>query len=383
MSVTVPPSLQPIRRVLMGPGPSEVDERVLRALATPLLGHLDPAFVTLMDRIQAMLRGVFRTANRMTLPVSGTGMAGMEACLANLLEPGDRAVVGIAGVFGGRIAEVAERCGATVERVEAPWGRVVAEDRMIDAIRRTRPKVVAIVHAETSTGVWQPVQHIAEAARETGAFLVLDCVTSLGGCPVEIDAWGIDAAYSGTQKCLSCPPGLSPVTFSDRAVAAVRSRATKVHSWYLDVSLLEGYWGGERTYHHTAPISMNFALYEALRMVFEEGLEARFRRHREHHEALASGLHDLGLELSAEDGHRLWMLNAVAVPEGIDEARVRRALLEDHGIEIGAGLGPLKGKIWRIGLMGASCTRRHVDLVLGALAEALRAQGYRGSRSGA
>jgi len=383
MSASVPPALALPRRILMGPGPSDVDDRVLRALSAPLVGHLDPQFVGLMDRIQDMLRDLFRTRNRMTLPVSGTGMAGMEACLANLLEPGDAAVVGIAGVFGGRIAEVAERCGATVSRVEAPWGRIVPEDLMIEAIRRVRPTIAAIVHAETSTGAWQPVRRIAEAAGEAGALMVLDCVTSLGGCPVEIDEWGIDAAYSGTQKCLSCPPGLSPVTFSERALSAVRARHTKVRSWYLDVSLLEGYWGGERTYHHTAPISMNYALYEALRIVFEEGLENRWRRHRENHEALVAGLERLGLRLSAEEGHRLWMLNAVAVPDRIDEARVRRTLLDDHGIEIGAGLGPLKGQIWRIGLMGASCTRNHVTLVLAALERALGAQGYRGSPASA
>jgi alanine-glyoxylate transaminase/serine-glyoxylate transaminase/serine-pyruvate transaminase len=351
-------------------------------MATPLLGHLDPEFLALMDRVQAMLRDLFGTGNRMTLPISGTGSAGMETCFVNLLEPGDPAVVGVAGVFGGRMAEVARRCGARVETVEAEWGTAIPEDRMVEAIRRERPKVVALVHAETSTGIWQPVESIAAAAREVGALTVLDCVTSLGGVPVEVDRWGIDAAYSGTQKCLSAPPGLAPVTLSDRAVEAVVGRASAVRSWYFDLSLLAGYWGGERAYHHTAPITMNYALYEALRMVFEEGLEARFARHREVHERLAAGIADLGLSFASEEGRRLPMLNAVRVPDGVDEAAVRRTLLVRHGIEIGAGLGPLKGKIWRVGLMGASATANHVLLFLAALSGALADQGHAPPRGG-
>lgn len=375
MASHIPPALAPPRRILMGPGPSDVSDRVLRAMATPLVGHLDPSFLELMDSIQWMLRDLFRTANRMTMPISGTGSAGMETCLVNLLEPGDVAVVGVNGVFGTRMADVAERCGARVVTVEAPWGEIIPDDAMIEAIRAERPKVVALVHAETSTGVLQPVEAIAAAARAVDALVVLDCVTSLAGCAVELDAWGIDAAYSGTQKCLSCPPGLSPVSFSDRAVEVVRDRATKVRSWYLDTSMLASYWGGERAYHHTAPITMNYALYESLRIVFEEGLEARFARHRSNHDALAAGLGAMGLRLAAQDGHRLPMLNAVAVPDGVDEAVVRRTLLERHGIEIGAGLGPMKGRIWRIGLMGESSTRNHVTLVLAALERALRDQG--------
>jgi alanine-glyoxylate transaminase/serine-glyoxylate transaminase/serine-pyruvate transaminase len=367
--------LIPGKRILMGPGPSDVPDRVLRALATPLVGHLDPEFLELMDRIQQMLRQLFNTENAMTMPMSGTGSAGMETCFVNLLEPGDKAVIGINGVFGTRMAEVAERCGAAVTKVEAPWGSIVPEETMAETIRREKPKVAGLVHAETSTGVWQPVETIAAAAREAGTLLVLDCVTSLGGCPVDIDGWGVDAAYSGTQKCLSCPPGLAPVTFSERAIEAVKARKSKVQSWYLDVSLLANYWGGERAYHHTAPISMNYALYEALRMTFEEGLEARFERHRRNHEALVAGLEALGLSLSAEAGHRLWMLNAIRVPEGIDEASVRAQLLQLHGIEIGAGLGPWKGRVWRVGLMGTSSSPNHIMLFLAAMESALRTRG--------
>jgi alanine-glyoxylate transaminase/serine-glyoxylate transaminase/serine-pyruvate transaminase len=363
----MPGSFDVPARVLMGPGPSDVSERVRRALAQPLVGHLDPRFLELMDETQQMLRDLFRTSNRMTLPLSGTGSAGMEACIVNLVEPGDRVVVGVNGVFGGRMAEVAERCGAAVVRVEAPWGSILPDEALLEAIETSRPKLVGLVHAETSTGVWQPVERVAAAAREHGALMLLDCVTSLGGCPVEIDTWGIDAAYSGTQKCLSCPPGLAPVTFGERAMEAIAARRSKVRSWYLDLSLLANYWGGERAYHHTAPISMNYALHEALVEVFEEGLPARFDRHREQHERLASGLAELGLELAAQEGHRLWMLNTVRVPDGVDEAAVRRSLLDDHGIEVGAGLGPLQGKVWRVGIMGASCTAVHVDRFLAAL----------------
>ncbi|MGE3854406.1 MAG: alanine--glyoxylate aminotransferase family protein [Planctomycetota bacterium] len=374
-TTTIPGELAPPRRVLMGPGPSDVSYRVLRAMATPLLGHLDPRFVKLMDDVQGMLRTLFSTGNRMTLPISGTGSAGMETCFVNLIEPGDTVVVGVNGVFGTRMADVAGRCGATVHKVEAPWGEIVPDDAMIAAIQQHRPKVVGLVHAETSTGVHQPVQAIARAAREAGSMVVLDCVTSLGGMPVQIDEWGIDAAYSGTQKCLSCPPGLAPVTLSDRAMDALRNRKTKVQSWYLDLTMLAQYWGTERVYHHTAPISMNYALFEALRMVFEEGLEARYARHAKHHTALMAGLQAIGLEPAAQAGHRLPMLNAIRVPEGVDDAKLRRSLLDDNGIEIGAGLGPLKGKTLRIGLMGESCTRNHVLLLLGAMESALRAQG--------
>ena len=366
----------PPDRLLLGPGPSQVHPRVLRAMSAPLLGHLDPAFVQMMEEVKDLLRVVFATKNPLTIPISGTGSAGMEACLVNLLEPGDEFVVGVNGVFGTRMAEVAERAGASVRRVEAPWGKIVRPEQIEAALRNTtKPKLVAVVHAETSTGAWQPLPEIAKLAHDHGALVLTDCVTSLGGVPVLIDEWGIDAAYSGTQKCLSCPPGLSPITFGPRAVDVVKGRRTKVQSWYLDLSLLAQYWGEERVYHHTAPISMNYALREALRLVVEEGLDARFARHRTNHEALAAGLAPLGLALAAEEGRRLPMLNAVTVPDGVDEAKVRGRLLKEHGIEIGGGLGPMKGKVWRIGLMGESSRRASVLTVLAALEDALRAEG--------
>ena len=351
---------------------------MLRAMAAPLLGHLDPAFIAMMEDVKALLRFVFATENPLTFPVSGTGSAGMETCIVNLVEPGDEVVVGVNGVFGTRMADVIERAGGTAVRVEAPWGRVVRAEQIEAALRNCRrPKLVALVHAETSTGAWQPLPDAAKLAHAHGALFLTDCVTSLGGAPVEIDGWEVDVAYSGTQKCLSCPPGLSPVTFGPRAQDVLRTRKSKVQSWYLDVTLLSQYWGEARVYHHTAPISMNYALREALRLVAEEGLEARFTRHRRNHEALAAGLAALGLGLASEEGHRLPMLNAVMVPDGVDEARVRGRLLTEHGIEIGGGLGPMKGKVWRIGLMGESSRRAHVLAALAALEDALRAEGRR------
>jgi alanine-glyoxylate transaminase/serine-glyoxylate transaminase/serine-pyruvate transaminase len=374
--VDVPGAFVPPPRLLLGPGPSLVHPRVLAAMARPLLGHLDPAFVAMMDEVKTLLRFVFQTENALTFPVSGTGSAGMEACIVNLVEPGDEVVVGVNGVFGTRMADVIERAGGVAVRVEAPWGHVVRAEQVEAALRNcSRPKVVALVHAETSTGAWQPLGDAVRLAHEHGALFLTDCVTSLGGAPVEIDAWDVDAAYSGTQKCLSCPPGLAPVTFGRRAVEALRARKTRSRSWYLDVGLLQQYWGDERVYHHTAPISMNYALHEALRLVAEEGLPPRFARHAASHRALAAGLAPLGLALAAEEGHRLPMLNAVTVPAGVDEARVRRRLLAEHGIEIGGGLGPMKGKVWRIGLMGESSRRAHVLTLLAALEDVLRAEG--------
>ncbi len=355
----------------MGPGPSDVPRRVLSALARPTVGHLDPSFLALMDRVRDRLRAVFRTQNEMTMAASGTGSAGMEMALANLVEPGDRVLVGRNGVFGGRMADLAARCGGEVTIVDAPWGEILPDDRMLEAIERTRPNVVALVHAETSTGVCQPVEAIARAAADAGALVVLDCVTSLAGMAVDIDSWGIDAAYSGTQKCLSCPPGLAPVTFSPRAMDKVRARKTPVQSWYLDLTLLGNYWGGERAYHHTAPVNMIYALDEALAIVLEEGLEARFARHREAHEALRAGLGALGIGYASQAGHGLPMLNAVSIPAGADDAAIRRRLLDDYGIEIGGGLGEFKGRAWRIGLMGHAATRRNVTLLLAALADLL------------
>lgn len=357
----------------MGPGPSDVAPSVLKAMSAPLLGHLDPVFVKMMDEIKAMLRQVFITQNEMTFPVSGTGSAGMEFCCVNLIEPGDEVIIGVNGVFGTRMVDVAERCGAKVTKVEAPWGRIIETQQIADALKKVaKPKFVAIVHAETSTGALTPVEEISKLARNAGALTLLDTVTSLGGCPVRLDEWGIDAVYSGTQKCLSCPPGLSPVSLSPRALEVATKRKTRVQSWYLDVNLLASYWGEQRVYHHTAPISMNYALHEALRLVLEEGLENRWLRHERNHLALKAGLKELGLGIASQEGHQLWQLNAVTVPEGADEAGVRKQLLTDFNIEIGAGLGPMKGKIWRIGLMGATSTPENVQKVLGALKVCLK-----------
>ncbi len=354
-----------------------VSPRVLRAMSTPLLGHLDPAFLQIMEETKRLLRFVFQTENALTLPISGTGSAGMEACLVNLLEPGDEALVCINGVFGTRMADIVERCGAKLIKVEAPWGRIVDAADVARALKScTRPKLVAVVHAETSTGVLQPLDDIGRLTHDAGALLVVDTVTSLAGHAVKIDAWGIDASYSGTQKCLSCPPGLSPLTFGPRALEALRRRKTKVQSWYLDLTMIEKYWGEERVYHHTAPISMNYALYEALRIIEEEGLEARWARHRRNHEALKAGLAAIGLELAAQEGHQLWTLNSVTIPAGVDDAQVRGTLLKDFDIEIGGGLGPLKGKTWRIGLMGESSTAANVLLVLSVLERVLARSGH-------
>jgi alanine-glyoxylate transaminase/serine-glyoxylate transaminase/serine-pyruvate transaminase len=363
---------QPPQRLLMGPGPSNVAPSVLQAMAAPLVGHLDPVFVKMMDDIKVMLREVFQTKNEMTFPVSGTGSAGMEFCFVNLIEPGDEVVIGVNGVFGGRMVDVAERCGAKVTRVEAPWGQIIEETQIANVFKDRRPKLVAIVHAETSTGALTPVEKISRLSHDAGALFLLDTVTSLAGCPVRIDDWQVDAVYSGTQKCLSCPPGLSPVSLSPRALEVATRRQKKVQSWYLDVNLLASYWGQERAYHHTAPISMNYALHEALRLVLEEGLESRWRRHERMHGLLRNGVEALGLRITSQEGHQLWQLNAISVPDGVDEAAVRRKLLNDYGIEIGAGLGPLKGKIWRVGLMGETATEGNVNRFLSALRECLK-----------
>ena len=353
----------------MGPGPSDVAPSVLSAMAQPLVGHLDPTFIKMMEEIKGMLRKVFLTENEMTFPISGTGSAGMEFCFANLVEPGDEVVIGINGVFGTRMAEVAKRCGAIVTKVETDWGRIIEPQAVAETLSSVKnPKLVAIVHAETSTGALTPVEEISKLVHDAGALLLIDTVTSLGGCPVRIDEWNVDAVYSGTQKCLSCPPGLSPVSLSARAMEKIKSRKDSVQSWYLDVNLLANYWGdGARVYHHTAPISMNYALHESLRLILEEGLENRWDRHKSNHLRLRAGLDELGLVLTAQEGHRLWQLNAVGVPEGADEAGIRTTLLNEHGIEIGPGLGPLQGKVWRVGLMGHSSSPENVDRFLGAL----------------
>ena len=353
----------------MGPGPSDVAPSVLSAMAQPLVGHLDPTFINMMEEIKGMLRKVFLTENEMTFPISGTGSAGMEFCFANLVEPGDEVVIGINGVFGTRMAEVAKRCGAIVTKVETDWGRIIEPQAVAETLSSVKnPKLVAIVHAETSTGALTPVEEISKLVHDAGALLLIDTVTSLGGCPVRIDEWNVDAVYSGTQKCLSCPPGLSPVSLSARAMEKIKSRKDSVQSWYLDVNLLANYWGdGARVYHHTAPISMNYALHESLRLILEEGLENRWDRHKSNHLRLRAGLDELGLVLTAQEGHRLWQLNAVGVPEGADEAGIRTTLLNQHGIEIGPGLGPLQGKVWRVGLMGHSSSPENVDRFLSAL----------------
>jgi alanine-glyoxylate transaminase/serine-glyoxylate transaminase/serine-pyruvate transaminase len=330
-----------------------------------------------MDDTQKMLREVFRTTNELTLAVSGTGSAGMETCVVNLIEPGDRMVVCVNGVFGGRMADVATRAGAHVTIIERPFGSVIDPHEIAEAVQHVSPKVVGIVHAETSTGAWQPLEEISKIVHKAGALLLVDTVTSLGGIPVEVDAWGLDAVYSGTQKCLGCPPGLAPVTFSPRALEAIDKRKHKVQSWYLDMSMVRNYWGQSRAYHHTAPINMNYALREALRIVLEEGLQNRFGRHMRNHRALKAGLGAMGVLYSVESGRQLPMLNSVWIPEGADDVKVRGQLLNEFGIEIGGGLGALKGKTWRIGLMGETCTERNVLLFLAALERCLGDQGVK------
>jgi alanine-glyoxylate transaminase / serine-glyoxylate transaminase / serine-pyruvate transaminase len=366
----------PLQRILLGPGPSEVPARVLAALAAPTLGHLDPAYLRIMDETRGLLQRVFGTANQLTLAVSGTGSAGMEACVANLIEPGDEALVCVAGVFGARMADVAERYGAAVHLVNAEWGETIAPAAVAAALAaHPRVKVVGIVHAETSTGAHQPLEEISRIVHAAGALLIVDAVTSLAGHELRVDDWRIDACYSGTQKCLSCPPGLAPVTFSAAALEAMDRRKTKCRSWYLDLSLIRNYWSADRAYHHTAPVNMTYALREALRAVLEEGLEARIARHRRNHLALRAGLEAMGLSYVPKTS--LASLNAVFVPADVDDGRVRGRLLAEFGIEIGGGLGPFKGKAWRIGLMGASSTRRNVTLLLGALETLLRDGGWR------
>lgn len=367
-------SFQPPERLLLGPGPSDVPRRVLDALARPTIGHLDPAFVAMMDEVKELLRGAFLTRNALTIPISAPGSAGMEAAFVNLIEPGDRVIVCQNGVFGGRMRENVLRIGATPIMVQDAFGTPVDLDK-VDAALRANPgvKALAFVHAETSTGVESDAAALCRMAHEHGALAIVDAVTSLGGIPLRVDEWGADAVYSGSQKCLSAPPGLSPFTMSEAAVTALKARKTPVQSWFLDLSLVMNYWqgAGARSYHHTAPINMLYGLHEALLILHEEGLEQSWARHRRNHELLRDGLQRMGLELLVAPSARLPQLNAVKVPAGVDEAGVRRRLLDVHGIEIGAGLGELAGKIWRIGLMGSSSNPRNVERVLGALAECL------------
>ncbi len=363
--------------LLLGPGPSPVSPSTAAAQSQPLVGHLDPVFLELMDRVQGDLRRVFGTANRFTMPVSGTGSAGMELCLLNLVEPGDRVVIGTHGVFGGRMRDLATRLGADVVEVTSEFGDPLDQASLIDAIQGGATKLVAFVHAETSTGVLTDPTALTQAARDAGALVLLDCVTSLAGTAVELDKWGVDAAFAGTQKCLSVPPGLAPVSLSDRALKRIAERRERPGTWYLDVGLLDGYWGGERVYHHTAPISMIYALEQGLREALDEGLEPRFARHRDVAQALYRGLEPLGLTCLVDEGHRTPMLTTVVLPEGIDEVRARSVLRGRHLIEVGGGLGALKGRVWRIGLMGYGAECSSVMRVVAAMGCVLGEAGCR------
>jgi alanine-glyoxylate transaminase/serine-glyoxylate transaminase/serine-pyruvate transaminase len=375
MEAKVYRELIPPNRILLGPGPSNVDPRVLRAMSCPLVGHLDPYFLELMDETMELLRYVFKTKNRLCIPISGTGSAGMEAAVCNVVERGDEVIVGVNGLFGERMSDVVTRCGGESIEVKEEWGRVISEEAVEKALSESNAKIVGIVHAETSTGVLQPLKEISKLAKEYDALLLVDTVTSLGGCELNVDDLGIDICYSGTQKCLNCPPGLAPITFNEKAMDIVRNRKTKVQSWYLDLSLLEKYWSEGRVYHHTAPVSMIYGLREALRIIHEEGLEKRWERHRKNSLALISGVEAMGLKMHPPE-HRLPSLNSIAVPNGVPDLDVRKMLLNNFNIEIGGGLGVLKGKIWRVGLMGFNSNERNVMLFLDALGRILKSKGY-------
>jgi alanine-glyoxylate transaminase/serine-glyoxylate transaminase/serine-pyruvate transaminase len=373
----LPGQLNPSPRLLLGPGPSDAHPRVLTAMATPLLGHLDPQFLEIMTETQEMLRQVFQTKNTLTIPMSATGMAGMETCFVNLVEPGDKVVLCVAGYFGTRMVDVAGRCGAELTVMNGPWGEPFEMDAIRDTLKKVRPKVLGIVHAETSTGCLQPVAELGKLCHGFDTLLVTDTVTSLGCVPVKLDEWQIDAAFSCSQKGLSCPPGLSPVSVSERGQAALKARKGKVQSWYLDLTSIQSYWGGERAYHHTAPITMIYAIREGLRLVLEEGLDDRFARHVRNHLALKAGLTALGLKYIAKEGHQLPQLNAVKIPDGVDDAAGRKRLLTEFGIEVGGGLGDFKGKAWRIGLMGHNSRPNCVFQVLAAIEQVLRGAGVK------
>lgn len=365
------PELNPPARILLGPGPSMAHPRVLRAMSAPVLGHLDPAFLSIMDGIQGLLRYVFQTENPLTLPVSGTGTAAMETAVANMVEPGDPVLVCVNGYFGSRMAEMARRYGGDVQTIDRPWGDVFDPAEVNDTLIRRPARIVAIVQAETSTGALQPLDEIARIVHEQGGILIVDAVTSLGGVPVRVDETGIDVCYSGSQKCLGCPPGAGPITLGLRAIEKLNNRKSPVTNWYLDLTLLSKYWGKERAYHHTASSSMNYALYEGLRLVAEEGLENRWARHRSNAAQLWQGLTRLDLVPHVPEDHRLPVLTTVRIPEGIDELRIRQELLQCYNIEIAGGLGELKGKVWRIGLMGYSSRPENVLLLLSALEQLL------------
>ena len=371
-------SFNPPIRTLMGPGPADVHPRILGALGRPTIGHLDPSFVAMMDDIKDLLRYAFRTGNALTMPISAPGSAGMEACFVNLVEPGDKVVICINGVFGLRMKENVERSGGVAIVVDDTWGRALDPQRLEDSLRANPDaKIVALVHAETSTGACSDVKTLAEVAHRHDCLTIVDAVTALGGCELQVDAWGVDAVYAGTQKCLSCPPGLAPVSFNERALEKVHGRRSKVQSWFLDLNLIMGYWGGDqkRTYHHTAPVNALYGLHESLVMLQEEGIENAWLRHHKNHLALRAGLEALGLELIVPEAERLPQLNAVAIPGGIDDATVRGRLLQEYGLEIGAGLGEFAGKVWRIGLMGYSSRAANILLCVGALGNILNSLG--------
>ena len=355
----------PPARILMGPGPCNVDSRVLLAMAKPLLGHLDPEFIKIMHKIQELLRPIFGTKNESTIAVSGTGSAGMEAAFVNLVEPGDKVMVCVNGYFGDRMAQVAERVTTNLRILPGTWGAPFDPALIEKEIKSFQPRVLALVHAETSTGVLQPMEELSKILKKyPETYLLVDAVTSLGGHPVKVDDWGIDACYSGSQKCLSSPPGLAPITFSARAVEKINNRSQKIQSFYLDMSVLGKYWGKEQTYHHTAPISMNYALLESLRIIHEEGLDNRFERHRRNHLGLVRGIEAMGLKMLVAEPYRLWSLNTVVIPEGMDDLKARKKLLQEYNLEIGGGLGTLKGKIWRVGLMGYSSSEANAIFFL-------------------
>ena len=375
--MTMSKAFQPPFRLLLGPGPSNVEERVLRAMSAQVVGYFDPVMMEIAGEIGRLLRVTFGTSNRATFPISGTGTAGMEAALINMLEPGDKLIVGHNGFFGDRMLQIVERCGGVPIPMAAEWGRPILPDQVETTCKREgKVKGIAVVHAETSTGVLQPLDGLRQIADRCGAYLLVDAVTSLGGHPVETDRYGVDVCYSGTQKALSAPTGLSPITLSDRFLDLIRTRPRKLQSYYLDLALFEQYWAGNPFYHHTPPTTFYYALLEALRVVEEEGLEARWARHRLNHQALVAGVEAMGLQMHVEPAYRLWTLNTVKIPEGVDDAKVRGRLLREFGIEIGGGLGSLKGKVWRIGIMGVNSRPNNILLLLAALERILPSEGF-------